>query len=248
MNRSEIKLKHLELFATEEVDYSKIMREVLSYPDRGIKKYIRFRSYFKKAFELNKEISQIDILELELPEQTPIVIPKSVDNISFKARMELEVAIGKLDQGNLSERIAEVIAIACFKDNNKVEFDLDSIFFKGFKYIIINEPLSDMVGIFNWIKKQLIISNTRWDNLFRDVDSTDPDFISAGGNLMQRFNVVSTIEDICKSFGLSYDEAWNLSYVVVQMKSLKDASRGLIQKKMTDIKEKRMKQNRGGSQ
>jgi hypothetical protein len=241
----EVKLKHLSLFSKEEVEYAKIMTDVLGFPTKGIQKYLKFKKCFEKAYTICAGISQIDILKTDPPENSPIKKPTSIDDICFEARMEIEIITSRMNIGELHDNIAMVIALSCFEATTCKELVSESGSFRNFKLQILNEPLLDMIGVFNWIKKELVKSNDKWTKLFNEVDSVDPDFITAGGASLQKFNVINTIKSICKDFNMSYKDAWKMSYVVVQTKALEESTRAYVQSKMTKIKERRMKTRRG---
>lgn len=243
--KEKIKLKHLGLFTEEKVDYHEVMKKIIGYKGNKIKKMLTFHKVFNQAYRLTEEISNIKIDELEHSPDNPIKIPDNIDNITFAARMEVESQINKMDQGDLVENISRVIAIACFSDNINQNFDIDKGPFRSFQARILNQPALDMLGHFNTIKTALTASNSKWEKLFKGVDSTDPDFIQAGGQQMSRFNVINTVKTICKEFNYDYDQAWQMPYIVVQMNSLEGATEGWIQNKMAKIKEKRMLQKRG---
>ena len=243
--KERIKLKHLRLFIEEEISYTNIMKEVFGFKGNKVKKLLTFHRVFKKAYQLTNEVSNIEIDKIEHNPDSPIKIPENIDDITFAARMEVESQINKMDQGDLVYNIARVIALTCFSDNINSDFDVNKGPFKNFMARILNEPALDMIGHFNSIKTSLTASNGKWEKLFKGVDSTDPDFIQAGGQQMSRFNVINTIKAICRDFNYNYDQAWQMPYIVVQMSSLEGATESWIQNKMAKIKEKRMLQKRG---
>ncbi len=240
-----IKLKHLDLFTSDTADHAAIMKEVIGLKGNKINKLIKFRKAFKEANELFHKVSEIDISKTEPPKDYDIKLPKNIDDIPFIARMELESITTKMDQGDLTDNIASVVAIACFNSNYKIDFNVDLRVFNSFRKEILNRPLIEIIGLFNWIKKDIKRSNELWEKKFREVDPTDPDYIQAGGQMLSRFNVINTIKAICEEFNVSYHKAWHIPYIVVQTNSLANASEAYVQNKMTKIKERRMKQQRG---
>ena len=61
----DIKLKHLGLISSEEVDYPKLMVEVFGYKNTFLDKTIFFKYKFKKMFDVINEIRTIDISKVK---------------------------------------------------------------------------------------------------------------------------------------------------------------------------------------
>src|SRR5690554_3125112 len=199
----QIKLKHLGLFIEEEVDYSEIMHQVFGLKKSGWKRFIHFHRVFKKSYSLYREVSNIEIDKLLRPDHSPILLPPSIEDISFAARMEIESLISRLDKLDVIDAISSIVAAAAFEETKNKRFDAESKLFKEFKLKILNEPAFDMIGLFNWIKRAIISSNISWEQRFALTDSTDPDFTQAGGSQLQRFNVINSIKTICSDFNLN---------------------------------------------
>lgn len=240
-----LRLKDLDNLCSKQVDFSIIMKEILGYRNPFILRKLVFVRFFKKAYKIVKEFEQINVKSLEINEKSPIKIPRSIDFIPFRAMMEAQALLG--DAGNresVQDLIAELISIICYKQNTGEIYDSEVQSFKDFKQRILNEPLKDMLGLYNWIDKELDESENRWEERFLSVKVEDKDYELAGGNRMSQFNIISTIKILCNDFNCSYDEAWQMSYSLVQTNSYSKATYDHIKDQMRQIKESRMQAER----
>lgn len=246
LSLNSVKLKHLEYFTEHGVDIPKVMTEILGYTNKGVLRYFRFTGIYNRAVKLSEEVLKIDIEKIGLQPSSNIKRPTSIDYLSFRARMELESYMLNPNNDEAYSLIAMTVAIATYGSNIGGVYDSDSISFKRYKERIMNQPILCMLGLFNWVKSSINESNIKWSQLFKDVEDTDPDFLQAGGHMMDRFNVLNTIKAVCTEFNVTYDEAWQMSYIITQTSSLSNATSAFLQSRMSKIKENRMKTQRAG--
>lgn len=237
----DVKLKHLTWVSGESVDFPTIMRELYSYTGKGVMRVYKFKKIFPEAYKLGLHIANLDPTTIDPPKNSIIQYPPSIDYIPFIARMELEAAMSDITKKDIGEDIAHTIAIVCYNWNTKNDFDSSSRGFNIFFKKVLNHPILDMLGYFNKVLKDSKESASNWDSRFKEVDNTDPDYIMAGGMVLDRFNVINTIKKVCNDFNVSYKDAWQLPYITVQTNSLSCATSAMVQEKMSKIKENKMR-------
>ncbi|MEK0370242.1 MAG: hypothetical protein QQN55_03685 [Nitrosopumilus sp.] len=237
------KLKHIDLITGKNVDYMPLMRDMLDYKHTRFDKVFRYKKQFKKMYAFIKEFGLINPTLLEYRKTCKIRKPESIDSITLIAMMEINMMFGSEDNAKrpIGELMADLISIACFSENINGEFDIDSYSYEKFRNRVLNEPAYEMIGLYNWIDEALKESSKLWSNLFFQVEVTDKDYIQAGGDIMNQFNVLNTIRTICKDFNVTIKQAWQEDYGVTQSNSLSHATQAFIQDKMAKIKEARMK-------
>ena len=237
-----LKFKHLKYFM-EDTPPMDVMNNVFGFDKMSkLKKILNFKKILNSIAELSKELSYVDFTKIRYTEYEDIVLPTKIDYISYQARLEIEQLFTILDKDNTKfiEVASTIIAISCYhikynkpyKDDSKLQQLRDDI---------LNYPHTPMLGLYNTIKDGIVESNETWNNDFTKVNNLDPDFISAGGHMLDRFSTVGVIEFVCDRFNVSYHEAWNISYLAVQTSLLRQSTQDFIQNKMTKIKERRMK-------
>ena len=237
----DIKLKHLGLISSEEVDYPKLMVEVFGYKNTFLDKTIFFKYKFKKMFDVINEIRAIDISKVKDVATTNVKAPLDVDMVSFQAR--LEIGTLKETSSSLVEQIVGVISILCYETHYGRKFNSDSLLFKAFQKHILNQPLIEMVALYNVLEEKLIQSNEKWNMLFQQVQVIDVDYEEANGSqILGRFSLLKMSKKLIEDFNKTYEEAFLLPYVLVQTNSLESASSAFVQERMTKIKERRFKQ------
>lgn len=240
-----LRLKDIENISKKDVDYSIIMKEVIGYNNFYIGRRYRFAKAFKKAFYLVTNAQKIDPAQVLLKKELSIKIPNSVDNISFRAMMELQSLFGNYrTENDFGCFVAKIISIVCYQENNKEDYISSSESFKNFYESILEKPIWEMVGIYNWIEKNLEESSLEWTKRFMSVEVEDQDYQLAGGQRMNQFNVITTIKAICLDFNCNYDEAWQMSYALTQTNSYAKATANHIQDQMRQVKEAKMKKQR----
>jgi len=240
-----LQFRHLKHFIDRKsVDHVMIMKEVLNFEAKGLLKFFRFRRAFKEADLLIKQIVRIDPSKLELPKYSNFLIPPSIDYIPFIARMELEAQLTNLGNGDTIDEIATIVATVCYHQTRNRDFDSETNDFRRFKEVILNSSIESVMGVFNWIKTSIKESQKYWEEQFRPVNTVDPDYLQAGGHMMERFNVINSVKMVCSDFNLDYYRAWQIPYLIVQTNALESATKSTIQDRMSKIKEKKMRQER----
>ncbi len=237
-----VKLKHLPLFLEEDV----AMLQFLDIFEirRGFLRKKRFLKSVDKALAIVDRLQNLDAKEVEENSECAIRRPSSIDEIPLIAMVEIQKFLNS-DVSSLSFEFlfAEVIAMACFSSNFSSDFSTSSSLYLNFKNRILNQPLLHMLGLYNWVDKELRESDEKWSKLFAAVSIDDPEYLEAGGNKLQAFDVIKTISSLCVDFSVSYKEAWQLSYVLSQTNNLHKATRDRVQYDMMLIKEQKIKRN-----
>jgi hypothetical protein len=240
-----IKLKHLGVIGAEKVDWAQAMIEIVGYRNNWFSKKYHFVKHFTQVFGLVEEIRKTDVSTVEWTEDCPIDKPANIDFISFQAMMELQALLGGgLEEESLSDNISKTIAISCFAACLDMDYDSDSEEFKQFQIYILEQPIVEMFGLYNWIVNSISESDKMWSERFLSVEVLDADYEQANGNRMSQFNVILSIKAICKEFNIPFKDAWQLSYNLVQTNSYSNATAGKIQDDMRILKEAKMKQSR----
>lgn len=242
---NKLKLKHLETLLADRVDYASLMVDIYGYKNSWLGKKFMFLRLFNKTFNLIESIKNIDPKKLILdPAGYSIKYPEDIDVISFSAMMEIHMLVDSPQEGDLGDMMAQLIALACYSENREGKFDSESLEFKEFKQYILNSPALSMIGLYNHLYDAVEVSSKIWQERFQSVHVEDKDYDNAGGDRMSQFNVITTIKNSCRDFNVTYEEAWQISYVVTQTNSYARATEAHIQKKMSEIKEDRMRINR----
>tara|TARA_R110000744_G_scaffold373093_1_gene485110 strand:- start:19 stop:774 length:756 start_codon:yes stop_codon:yes gene_type:complete len=240
-----IKLRHLGVIGAEKVDYAQAMEDIIGYKNNWFSKKYRFITKFRQTFELVEAIRKVDVSNIQWTEDCPIDKPANIDFISFQAMMELQALLdGGLEEDKLSDNISKTIAISCFESNLEDSYSSDSFEFKAFQEYILDMPLVEMFGLYNWIVESINESAKIWSERFLSVEVLDPDYEQANGSRMSQFSVILSIKSICKEFNIPFKDAWLLSYNLVQTNSYSNATAGKIQDDMRILKEAKMKQSR----
>jgi len=173
-----------------------------------------------------------------------LIRPDSIENISYGAMIELQVLFQNPGEKDISQLIMESIALSCFETHTKKQFDSDSEEFRQFKVLVFEQDLVQMLGLYNWIDREINLSVEKWNKLFSNVRVYDKDWDNCGGDMMTKFDVLNTIRKTCSSFNLDYYRTLQLPYGLVQASSLSDATRYFIQDRIRIAVEGRMKTNR----
>tara|TARA_R110000796_G_scaffold59008_5_gene135954 strand:- start:7519 stop:8265 length:747 start_codon:yes stop_codon:yes gene_type:complete len=246
INENILRLKDIENIGSENPDYSIIMSEVIGYKKQWFFRKKKFADAFKKAHHLIMQSRKINPKDVLIKDGIKIKKPNDVDNISFRAMMELQSHFGSytpdLDFGVF---VALIISIVCYQENCEGDYDSDSEKFLSFKGKVLDMPIWDMVGLYNWVEASLFESDKKWNQRFHSVNVEDKDYEQAGGHRMSQFNVITTIKSICLDFNCSYKKAWQMSYALSQTNSYGKATQNHIQDQMRQIKEAKMKSSRG---
>lgn len=241
-----IRLKDLNNVSSDVPVYADIMEGVCEYKNNWIGKRFKFKSKFIEAFNLVQATRQINITLIELNRDIEINVPNNIDNITYKAMMEIQSLSEHGD--DVQDYIANMITKACFSENYKKDYSTQADEYDELKKRVLSAPLEDMMGIYNWIIKGLDASNLEWKKRFMSVQVDDPEYTQADGGAMAQFNVIRTIKNICKDFNVGYDQAWQLSYALTQTSSYEVATQNNVQDKLRIIKEAKFKASRNNGQ
>tara|TARA_R110000737_G_scaffold183478_2_gene207045 strand:- start:2622 stop:3374 length:753 start_codon:yes stop_codon:yes gene_type:complete len=242
------KLKHLNDIAKKNIDYKVLMSELFEYRDNWFNRILHLIKSHRKMLTMITIINSLQLKKIEPDPDCKILLPDSVDNITFIAMMKVQILMTDPGDRTTAEAICELIATVCYSANltNLMDpkFDTDSLDYKKFKLLVWNTSAVQMFGLYNSITKSLDESSKIWQERFLSVQVEDKDYEAAGGNRMNQFNVITTIERLCSAFNYTEEEAWQVSYSLSQTHSYKNSTYGHIQNEMTLIKERKMKQQR----
>lgn len=242
-----IKLKHLGLISTEQVDIKPILFDNYRYNKWKVWKIFELIRFTKDlTFKIN-EVRQMDFSKAEEIESCSIKRPKTIDIISFAAMIELNQFIENADteKDGIETLISNVIAMACFSANVSGDFDTEDVSYQKFLNTVLNSDLVEMMGLYQWISDALNASSEYWSQRFGEVEVEDKDYMQAGGKKMNQFNVLNTIKSTATDFNISYKEALQMSYGMTQANSLSKATAAFVQNNMEKIIEARMKREQG---
>lgn len=240
INIRDLKLKHIDLISSDEIDFKKIMVEVFGYKNTLIEKLF-FKNRFVRVFDILTNLRNLEFESIDDLSKCKIRYPKSIDSISFQARLE----ISNLSNNSVLDLILNTITLSCYTTHHKVVFNSDSELYNDFKNHVLNQPLIDMIALYNHISKEIEKSEHMWKTMFDNVQVIDLDYEEAGGNaIMSRFNLLSISKKLVQDFNVSRKEAFLLPFNLVQMNSLEEASRNYVQDRLTTIKERNFKMKR----
>lgn len=239
-----MELRFLTLLSQEKVDYQVLLQERLGFTKARWYHTFYFIRSFKKLAKEVEVLRNFDPKKAEESKDCRVQRPESIETISYGAMVELQILFQNPGEKEIGELITDSIAISCFEFHTKKEFDSDSEAYKQFREYVEKSDLVHMLGLYNWIDKQITASSEKWDRLFKNVQVFDEDWDNAGGSSMEKFNVLNTIKKTCSAFNLDYFRVLQLPYGLVQANSLSDATRYFIQDKMKTAIETRMKSKR----
>ena len=244
--KEKFKLRHLDVFVTEskDRDLSILMRDVLGYKNSFFNKWKWFIKNFNKIQSIVKEIEEINYEDIKINKESVVKVPVNIDHISYMAMLELQGALSRPNDLNLSEHIAKVISTCTYEENRLSEFSSLSKSFKNYQEFILNQPMFDMIGLFNWIKESAEKSSEEWQKRFLSVKVTDKYLDDNGGEGLNQFNVINTIKSTCRDFNVSEKEAWQISYNLIQSNSYSKAYEGWVQNNIRIAKEKEIEEQR----
>lgn len=243
----DIKIKHLELISSKEVDFPFIMKDVFGYKNTWIDKIFLFRYKFKKIYSVLKHMRTINISKLDDVENCSIRYPRDIDSISFQARLEIKMIKGK-DNIPITEKIINTVALACFETHFDRSFDSDSKLFIKFKKVISNKPLLEIMSLFNVIDTSISKSDKFWNEMFLKMQITDKHFEQVGGSvIMKQFSLPKLIKKGIKDYNCSYEEVFLKPYSLLQYNSLELAAENWIQDQIRQLKEREFKAARSST-
>lgn len=240
-----IKLKHLDILSSEEVDYTSLMKDISIYSKWRFWKIFEFIKLFSTVRQEVELVRQTEVKEVSENSNCKILRPESINSIPFMAMIDLQALFDRGgEEKTIGNLIIETISIACFSSNNKQDYDSESIEFSNFRQQVANENIFDMLGLYNWLDQSIVESQLMWEEQFSEVEVTDKDYDNAGGRRMNKFNVLVTIKSICQDFNVPYKDALQMSYGITQANSLAKATQSHIQHLMSIAIEERMRNKR----
>ena len=245
--KNNFKLRHLDILANDDkskADLSTLMVEILGYKNSFFGKTKWFVKNFMRMSEMVAEAQSITMDDVKFNEDFHIKRPSTVNNISYVQMLNLQQATKTADDDGLSEHIAKVVSIATYDSNRATPYDLNGQVYTQYKKELLNEPLFDMLGLYNWIIEDLTKTSKEWEKLFFSVEVIDKDFQKHGGAGMSQFNVINTIKGICSDFNYNEKEAWMVSYYLVMMNNYSKAYSTWVQNNIREAKEAEMLRNR----
>ncbi len=247
INEPSIKLKHLGLISTENVDFKPILFDNYRYNRWKFWKIFELVRFTKQLTLKINEVRQMDFKKVDEVEGCLIKRPENIDLISFEAMIEIQQFIEGADteNENIETLISNVIAMACFSANYSKDFDIEGEDYKNFLKAVLNTDLVQMMGLYQWVTVALNESSEYWNKRFEEVNVEDKDYAQAGGNLLNQFNVLNTIKSTANDFNITYKEALQMSYGMTQANSLSKATASFVQHNMEKIIEARMKREQG---
>jgi len=240
------KLKHLiKLENNNTTDYIDVLKELENYKPKKWFRKDNLQKCLSNVFFNLHQFRKIDLDKLSVNESCNIKYPKQIGNIPFIAMMTLISLLKNEDKKNQFELIVDIISTACFKEHTGKDFDYDDIYYKYFKKTVENSYALPMIGLSNVLIKQLEDLMKNWQKMFAEVEVVDNDLTIAGGDMLKKFNIINSIKNICNDFNLPYEKAIQLPYSVVQTNSLANATSYFIQDRLSKIKEKKMRTQKG---
>lgn len=236
------KFKYLKIFTEKEINYAYLMKEFLGYKNRKFFRKIIFKHYFKKAYNLVKEVEKIDITKIEYKEDNPIKVLNSVEDISYMAMIEINALINSdLEPLDLMlEIVSRIVFSAYFKE----DYSSTSPNFIKLKESINNHDFTDVSAVYNKSISEMNEKGDIWKNRFFDVEVIDADYDRANNGLMTQFNIIETLKSLCNDFNCDLNKAWQIPYSFVQTNNLSKASRHYVQDQLRQIKEQKMRSER----
>lgn len=241
------KLKHLDFVVEDEPlkwNVPKLMVEILNYKKSFFRKKAHFLNTFKTMMRIIKEVRRREHTTYKLNEDSPINSPDSVDEISYLAMLNLQGAIKQDSDSSIAQYISNVISIVTYTSTTGNDYKPDSEDFLNFKESIKEEPMSDMIGLYNWILEDFKRSNKDWGDRFFSVEVVDKDYDRAGGQELSQFNVINTVKTLCADFNTPEKDVWNFSYAMVMTNSYSKAYSTYITENIKKFKEAEIKKNR----
>ena len=233
--REKFKLKHLNILTEEDEskrDLSILMVDILDYKNSIFGKVKWFVKNFVKIKSIVEEVNAIDYTTIELNEDSSIKRPGSINDISYLAMLDLQRIISQDSYGDISEHIAKVISIATHDENRFTKYyDNSKLSNNSFQNMLLEQPMFDMIAIYNWILKEIEKTSKEWEELFMSVQVIDNDLESVGGDLSQ-FNVINTVKSNCEDFNVSEKEAWGLSYNLTMTNNYSKAYSNYLQEQI----------------
>lgn len=249
--REKFKLKHLNILTEEDEskrDLATLMVDILDYKNSFFGKTKWFVKNFLKIKGIVSSINGIDYENISLNENSSIKKPNSINDISYLAMLDLQRLINQDSDCDISEHMAKIISIATHDLNRSTKYHEDSsLSNEMFQKVLLEQPMFDMIALYNWILKDLEKTSKDWQKLFMSVEVIDKDLEAVGGSSLSQFNVINTIKSNCEDFNVSEKDAWGVSYNLTMTNNYSKAYVTYLQeqiriKKESEIEAKRKKQ------
>jgi len=240
-----LRLKDLDNISSDGVNAVPIFEDIFGFKKTWLFTKRRFNKLSPKVFELMTRYRDMDISKLDFNEDCNIKRPQHIDFITFVAMMELISLLSNNEQDTkLQQKIAIAVATVSFSEMFDDNYSSKSKQYDLLIEQILNEPLEDMVGYYNWIVNNVEKSQNEWQKRFLSVKVDNPTYDKAEKGRMAQFNIINTIKSICSDFNCTYDEAWQMSYNLTQTNSYSEATRARIQSEETKLREIEFQQKR----
>ncbi len=240
-----LRLRDLDNISSEEVISLPFFEQIFGFKKTWILNKWRFNKLAPKVFDLMIKYREMDVSKLEYNEDCNIKRPQHIDFITFVAMMELiSLLSSNQEDTSVQQKIAIAVATVSFSEMFDEDYSSKSEQYDLLIKQILNEPLEDMVGYYNWIVKSVEESQSEWQKRFLSVKVDNPTYDKAEKGRMSQFNIINTIKTICSDFNCSYDEAWQMSYNLTQTNSYSEATRARIQSEETKLREIEFQQKR----
>ena len=240
-----LRLRDLPAIMGEKLDMEYLLREVAQYKVPKKNKGKDFVNAYEEMLLFTTDFMDKYSLDEEfvVSSTNTIKSPVQIDAISYVGTLELQSLRASSSDLPLEEFVKKFLGLACFEANHKGEnLDNESDSYKAFEEKIFNSDLIEMLSMYKYLDKLMEENQKFWSQKFFEVSSPDPDYTQAGGDRMNAFNVIETLEAMCSRFNVSHKEAWHIPYNMVQASNLAKATQSDIQSKMSDIKEAKAKQ------
>ena len=241
------KLKHLDQVVEDDSkkwDILSLMIDVLNYKKSFFRRKAHLRNTFSTMTRIIKEVRSREHTTYKLNENSPINNPNSIDEISYLAMLNLQGAIRQDNDSSISQYITNVISIVSYTATTGNDYKPDSEDFINFKESLMEQPMSDMIGLYNWVLEDFKKSNKEWGDRFFSVEVVDKDYDRAGGQELSQFNVINTVKSLCADFNTPEKDVWNFSYAMVMTNNYAKAYSTYITENIKKFKEAEIKKNR----
>lgn len=241
-----IKLKFLSVVSAKKVDTRLIIKDLITYNRWKFWKIFSLIRFLNALTAKINEIREMDFKEVREVKDCKIKRPQNIDLIPFASMIEVQQYFGNVEGSSekIENLVSNVISLVCYSQNKEKDFDSSSEDYKEFLQEVLDSDLVEMMAIYKWIEKALEASSSQWNERFKDVETVNKDYDSAGGSRMDQFNVLTTIKNTAIDFNIPYTEAMLMSYGMTQANSLSKATANHIQEIMSKIIEARMIQER----
>jgi len=242
--KDKFELKHLDILVEEDKekqDLSILMKDILGYKNSFFGKTKWFVTNFLKIKKIVAEIEAINYEEINLNKESHIKYADSIDHISYVQMLEIQSFVNNENNLSIANHMAKVITIATYSENKISDYKAGSKSVENFNKAILKSNMFDMIGLYNFILKDLEKTSKDWQDRFFSVEVNDKDLDRAGGQDLAQFNVINTIKAICADFNCEEKEAWKKSYYLTMTNNFSKAYASFIQNNIQIQKEAEIK-------